>query len=394
MPLLPTFVTGQLVTAAQLNGIVTDINSLTDLITPVGDDLLLSHNLGVGVLFGTSYQLHVYGAGQTTANLTNAGNTGGTIFIQDSLGNAGNGGAIRFGASQGSWAAIKSMLVNGTYTGGNYTLGTLSISVRRVLSDTSLTEIMRVDGTGRVFIKPTTNSRMTCGLSINQHQNTDEILALKASTSGYDVPTGGDIYHPFTDVSDPDTFGAFRKNNGTQGGLRIIGMAGTAGTDTAVTGIKLDGYSETQDQTKSTAAMGAVMLSGGRSNGGTGIATLAADSNLLVVSDHTTARFVLDSDGDSHQDVGTAWTNFDREDDVQVLRLLSAHVTRADDPLRESFATWLEHSREPLTRLKLVAFNEDGRHFVNMSRLTMLLTGAVRQVATRLEQLEQRALTS
>jgi hypothetical protein len=104
------------------------------------------------------------------------------------------------------------------------------------------------------------------------------------------------------------------------------------------------------------------------------------------------ARHILDSDGDSHQDVGTAWTNFDTYDDVALLNLLSAHVTRIDDPLRDNFTGWLEQNRDELEATKLVSFNEDGHHFVNMSRLAMLHTGAIRQLADRLVDMEDRVL--
>jgi hypothetical protein len=40
----------------------------------------------------------------------------------------------------------------------------------------------------------------------------------------------------------------------------------------------------------------------------------------------------------------------------------------------------------------LVTFNDDGHHFINMSRLTMLLVGAVRQVNDRLGRFEQTLL--
>ena len=50
--------------------------------------------------------------------------------------------------------------------------------------------------------------------------------------------------------------------------------------------------------------------------------------------------------------------------------------------------------RAALERLNLVAFDDAGRPFVNMSRLAMLHTGALRQLGTRLELLEQHVLPS
>jgi hypothetical protein len=110
----------------------------------------------------------------------------------------------------------------------------------------------------------------------------------------------------------------------------------------------------------------------------------------MAVRNNTTTRFILDSDGDSHQDVGTAWTNFDDYDDAGLLTDLSLAVSRPGDPIREGFGEFLKYNRAALERAKLVTFNDDGHHFVNMSKLAMLLTGAVRQqAAAPSEQLDR-----
>jgi hypothetical protein len=46
--------------------------------------------------------------------------------------------------------------------------------------------------------------------------------------------------------------------------------------------------------------------------------------------------------------------------------------------------------RAALQAAKLVTFNEDGHHFVNMSKLTMLLTGAVRKLGEELNEARSR----
>jgi hypothetical protein len=104
----------------------------------------------------------------------------------------------------------------------------------------------------------------------------------------------------------------------------------------------------------------------------------------------------LDADGDSHQDVGTAWTNFHGHVDNDLLQLLSAHVSRIDDPLRDQFGSFLAQNKKKLEELKLVTFNDDTdrRPFVNMSRLTMLLVGAVIQANQRIDILENRLLVN
>lgn len=140
---------------------------------------------------------------------------------------------------------------------------------------------------------------------------------------------------------------------------------------------------------RNTGARGAMVFDGNLISG-TGSASLGADKNLVTFSDAGTTRFILDTDGDSHQDVGTAWTNFDTHDDIKLLNLLAAHVARRDDPLRENFSQWLQENRDELEQVRLVRFNDDGHHFVNMSRLTMLHTGALRQIGAKLAAAMER----
>jgi len=67
------------------------------------------------------------------------------------------------------------------------------------------------------------------------------------------------------------------------------------------------------------------------------------------------------------------------------LTALSVHVSRPDDPIRENFREFLDTNRAALEDARLVTFNDDGHHFVNMSKLAMLHTGAIRQLSDRLQ---------
>ena len=226
---------------------------------------------------------------------------------------------------------------------------------------------------GKVYLNDTDNTFMTVGLTLNQGVNEDEILAFKNSN----------VAHGMTSIVETDTYATFGVPGGA-GGLVIKSYA-ESGTGS----FELWGTTVTGDTTRATTAQAPVDLRAlkktGTTNGGMG-----ANENLLVVRDNLTTRFILDSDGDSHQDIGTAWTNFDEHDDAALLTALAVNVTRADDPLRAAFGDFLSEQREQLAALELVTFNADGHHFVNMSRLTMLLVGAVRQQARQLKQLEQK----
>jgi len=138
---LPHITTGELTTAALWNNIIDDLNSLTGALTGSGT------SVGVGGVTPTR-TLHVYGSGQATPALADAGNPGGTAYVQDALGAPGSGGAVIFGSQQGHFAALKGLLTDGA--GG--TVGDLAIALRRATGDTALTEVVRclVNGTVRL----------------------------------------------------------------------------------------------------------------------------------------------------------------------------------------------------------------------------------------------------
>ena len=226
-----------------------------------------------------------------------------------------------------------------------------------------------------VYIGDTANANMTVGLTINQGAADNEALALKSS----------DVAHGMTDEAEADTFATIRKITGGTGGAHINGY------DETSVALALAGNVTTVDTAKSGVANAAVRIFG-RLKSGTGVGSMGANANLLTVGNNSGTQFILDSDGDSHQDVGTAWTNFDAENDADLLTALSVNVSREDDPIRQHLGEFLNTNRQRLEQLRLVTFNSDGHHFVNMSRLTMLLVGAVRQTNQRLARLEQLLL--
>jgi hypothetical protein len=242
--------------------------------------------------------------------------------------------------------------------------------------------VTTLTATGSIYIGDTSNANVTQGLTLNQGSNDDEILSLKSS----------DIAHAFTGVTEADTFLLIKKSSASSGGASIKAFmeSGTAYC------LGLDGRVASEDASRSTAAYGPVIITGAKAAAGVE-ADLAANQNILVVRNRFTSRFILDSDGDSHQDVGTAWTNFDEHDDVALLTALSVGVSRQDDPIRGQFSHFLVKYRSDLERLKLVTFNdgpgEDGHAFVNMSKLTMLTVGSLRQIYDRLANTEMRLVT-
>ncbi len=319
-----------------------------------------------------------FAAGVYPRSQVNAGANNDNLFemyVQPAFGKGTATGLSAFGI--GIWGSGFTTSGTGTIDNayGLYitapTIGTANWSLY-ILNGNS----MLGDTSSKVFIGDSANAGMTAGLTINQGAANNEALAVKASY----------VAHGFTTLWETDTYGALEPQSSTAGGLRISGIADSG----AYTGLSLRGFSAAGgDTTKSSIATAAVHIHGYKQSGTTS-ASLGADENIAAFGS-TSVRFILDADGDSHQDVGTAWTNFDDQPDAQRLTELSVLVSRPNDPIRERFGQLLRKAnRRKLERLGLVQFNADGHHFVNMSKLTMLNTGAIRQIADEARELRSQ----
>lgn len=246
------------------------------------------------------------------------------------------------------------------------------------------TERLRIDHQGNVMIGgPFASGLWTNawssgrGLTISQGTFDTEIVSLKSD----------DVAHGMTGNTETDTFGTLQKATAAGGGLQVSGF-----TEDTI-GLFLLGGVTSENATRSTAGSAAIVLSGQTTSAGT-LGAMAADKNILAVRTGTTTRFILDSDGDSHQDVGTSWTNFHGHDDVALLNALSGAVSRREDPLRSGFLDYLKSHRGALESNKIVTINDheggDGSVFVNWSRTKMLMIGAIQQLGEKLAQAQDQ----
>jgi len=89
--------------------------------------------------------LEVSGADQTTSALDTSNLT---VSVKSSTLVPNSGGSLGFGAATKQWAGIKGLVLSGN----NNSIGDLSFSTRRVSTDSTLTEAMRITYTGNVGI--------------------------------------------------------------------------------------------------------------------------------------------------------------------------------------------------------------------------------------------------
>lgn len=348
--------------------------TLTDSTSPSTGDIWNAALVGtaiydkVDLLFASSLTISRSSSGDIALTVENTSNTSGSdAALAATVGgtSAGDPSAVFTITGATAWAIGLDNSDNDLFKiAGSATLGT--------------TDVLCANTTGHVFINDTADTDVTTGLTINQGGADNVILALKSS----------DVAHGITSQLETDTFGTCAKVSATSGGLRIAGWSSGTG------GMQLLGAHTTDDTVKSTAATGAVIVDGSLKSGTT-VTGLGANANIIVFRTNGTTRFILDADGDSHEDVGTAWTNFDDFDDIALLTALSGAVSRADDPLKAHFGGWLQEHRAVLQQQRIVTINdgpgEDGSVFINWSRTHMLLIGALRQLAARIESLEAAA---
>jgi hypothetical protein len=105
-------------------------------------------SVGIGTsVFTNSYKTYIEGLDQDTANLTDSGNHGATLYLRATANAAGSGGAVAFGTTFGNktpFAAIKGHVTDGATN----TVGDLCFSTRASVSATALTERMRLTASG------------------------------------------------------------------------------------------------------------------------------------------------------------------------------------------------------------------------------------------------------
>jgi len=325
----------------------------------------------IGVAGAPSYALHITGGGQTSTHGTsyagiyvNPNATQAQISVES---NRGCEAGIMIHSSDiayiGSWSNHDLVLrTNNTDRGRFYTSGGLYVG-----SSPSDPGANNLTVQSKLFVNETANANMTTGLTINQGAADNEILALKSS----------DVAHGMTDYTETDTYCWIRKYSATEGGCSITGMRATGSRS-----LSFNGFGTADNTAKTTAADAYVYINTGKKSG-TAVAACGADANLLVIGNASTARFIFDAEGSAHADV--EWTAYDSYDDLALLDSLESHLVKRE------FGEFLRYNRDALQRAGIVNFYDTGpRAMVNFTRLSMLHTGAIRQLGRKLDDMAGR----
>ena len=206
---------------------------------------------------------------------------------------------------------------------------------------------------------------------IDQGANDGEALSLKSS----------DVSHPQTNTTEADTYGRMLKASSTGGGLRIDGF-----NDANNIAVEMVGNAQGDSQGRATDTNGPIVLRGVKTSGNDP-GDLPSNSNILVVANRNTVRFIFDSDGDFHADNSS--TTFDQYNDSQLVRAFD--LSHGRGVIQSKFDDFVNYQHETLASLKLVGREKDGtpNNFVNVTGMQRLHNGAIWQQYTEMEKMKE-----
>jgi hypothetical protein len=324
-----------------------------------------------GLLAAEGFGSHSFSAGGTGQQAiivrntsAGTGNYAAVVLGNNAVANAGTLHAFSSTYTTSNQYVQDSLLLEGIRVGG-VGISAINGPIRWWVGNT---ERARVTSTGQLLIGDTTNADVTSGGLTILNSDASHAIALK----------GSDVAHGLG-ASETDTFGFLRQYQAGSGGLEVYGLS----ESTSKTSLVLTGNLATAgDTTKSTAAQAAVMVRGTESGAG----AMSANANIFAIHDGIAGntRFIFDAEGDMHYD-GAAPANYDRWDDVALLRTLD-RTFAGPDLVETQWDHYVTYNRADLERAGIVSPGG----FVNLTKHTRLLNGAMWQLFTQHRTLEQR----
>ncbi len=233
-------------------------------------------------------------------------------------------------------------------------------SVNDMVFNVAATEMLRIDSDNNNLATggETAGDVGAFGLCLNQGTADGNILTFKSS----------DVAHGMTTNFETDTYAAISKQSATEGGLAISAQS------EGIEALKFNVSHSNGTTTKSSSGVGAVIF-GVSEKSGTSVGGNGSNDNLLVITDHTSTRFIFDADGDFHADSSS--TTFDTYEDAQLVRAYD--LSHGKGVINSQFDKYIQYQHEDLADAGLVGREDDGtpNHFINVTGFQRLHNGEI-----------------
>jgi hypothetical protein len=248
-----------------------------------------------------------------------------------------------------------------------------------------LTERMRIDATGALFLNDTSHTSMTVGMTINMGANTDKIIALKTTTGSFNTGltsiVGGD------DVETDDFF-VIQKTHGNLGGVHMQIFA----EDGALTNpFNIEVVGGTANTAKTTSGHGLMRIEVYEHDGANALADITADGNVFSVSARVggsiLTRFLVDEDGDMY--TVTTGQTFDHLDDAS-LALAYDNIRSGVHRVWEGFVDYFENT---LIEAGILGAPLSEGGMTNVTQLQRFHNGAIIQAKREREEIRAEIVT-
>lgn len=227
---------------------------------------------------------------------------------------------------------------------------------------------------GIVFVGDTANTFMTQGVTISGGGNDDEHLALKNS----------DIAHAMTDEAEADTFFTIGKTNVNTGGVEIVSY-GEGNASMNLVGRQNDGGYVTTDTSTSLASVNLIA----QRSSGTGVQDMAANGNVVAMTDGSNTRWLLKGNGDVHTTTldatnsnSVAATALDDHEDNHLVRALAILTTK--DTIKNKWDEYVSYNEQTLIDAGVLGEKGLAGGLMNQSQLLRLHNGALWQTYSKL----------
>ena len=247
---------------------------------------------------------------------------------------------------------------------------------------------------GSVQIRTNTSTAGSSGEATIATFNSSS-LVLTQGTQDTDILRfhSSEVSHGFTDSPNfsPSKYGSFGKASGTAGGMIVKGLRDSGGN--AHSALRLEGMlDENAITTKSTSGYGIVRVEAHQQSGGS-TAAVVSNGNLFSIGENNSVRFIIDEDGDIHND-GLDSTQYDSYNDAMLVRAMST-TSSPKAIIQNEFDKYVKYNEKTLIEAGLLGEVSDEdkkkgvRPLINVTGVQKLHNGAIWQQYSEMQQMKQ-----